>query len=130
LSFTEINATNQEQFNEQKLAEVLPTADLTDNEKLKQINDLVLKITDGTIKALTASISSLRTDDIIVDDQTQISEFLNNCSAQVFTAIRDAAIEKRNASNLKPLKFTCSQCNKDYEQPLILDLSNFFGRSS
>jgi hypothetical protein len=130
LSFQEINATNQEQFNEQKLAEVLPTADLTDNERLKQINDLVLKITDGTIKALSASISSIRTDDIIVDDATQISEFLNNCSTQIFNAIKDAAIEKRNASSLKPLKFTCSQCNKDYEQPLILDLSNFFGRSS
>jgi hypothetical protein len=130
LSFQEINATNQEQFNEQKLAQVLPTADLTDNEKLTQINDLVMKVTEGTIKALSASISSIRTDDIIVDDTSQISEFLNNCSSQIFNTIKDAAIEKRNASSLKPLKFTCSHCNKDYEQPLILDLSNFFGRSS
>ena len=130
LTFKEINDTNQEQFNEQKLSEVLPTADLTDNEKLKQINDLVLKITEGTIKALSNSISSIRTDDIIVDDTSQISEFLNNCSTQIFNAIKDAAIEKRNASSLRPLKFTCSHCSKDYEQPLTLDLANFFGRSS
>jgi hypothetical protein len=57
-------------------------------------------------------------------------EFLTNCSSQIFNAIKDAAIAKRSASNLKPLKLTCSHCAKDYEQPLVLDLSNFFGRSS
>jgi len=130
LSFKEINDTNQIQFNEQKLAEILPTADLSDKEKLKQINDLVLKVTDSTIVALSASISSIRTDDVIVDDQIQIKEFLDNCSSQIFNAIKDAAIEKRNASSMKPLKLTCNHCNKDYEQPIVLDLSNFFGRSS
>lgn len=130
LTYHEINEANQEQFNEQKLAEVLPNADLSDGEKLKQINDLVLKITEGTIKAVSRSISSIKTDDVIVTDEQQIKEFLNNCSAQIFDAIKDAAVEKRNASNLKPLRLTCNHCSKEYEQPLVLDLSNFFGRSS
>lgn len=130
LTYNEINEANQEQFNEQKLAEVLPTADLNDTERLKQINDLVIKITEGTIKAVSRSINSIRTDDVIVTDEQQIKEFLNNCPAQVFDAIKDAAVEKRNASNLKPLRLTCNHCSKEYEQPLVLDLSNFFGRSS
>lgn len=130
LTYHEINEANQEQFNEQKLAEVLPTADLSDADKLKQINDLVIKITEGTIKAVSRSINSIRTDDVIVTEELQIQEFLNNCPAKIFDSIKDAAIEKRNASNLKPLKLTCNHCTKEYEQPLILDLSNFFGRSS
>ena len=130
LTYKEINETNQDHFNEQKLAEIMPTADLTNADRLQQINDLILKVTEGTIKALSRSIGSIRTDDVIVDDESQILEFLTNCSSQIFNAIKDAAIAKRSASNLKPLKLTCSHCSKDYEQPLVLDLSNFFGRSS
>jgi hypothetical protein len=130
LTYKEINETNQDHFNEQKLAEIMPTADLTNADRLQQINDLILKVTEGTIKALSRSIGSIRTDDVIVNDESQIMEFLTNCSSQIFNAIKDAAIAKRSASNLKPLKLTCSHCAKDYEQPLVLDLSNFFGRSS
>lgn len=130
LSYREINETNQAQFNEQKLLNVLPEADLTEAEKLKQINDLIIKVTEGTIIALSKSISTIRTDDVIVNDEQQIREFLDNAPTQIFSTIKDAAIEKRNASAMKPLKLTCSHCTKDYEQILTLDLSNFFGRSS
>lgn len=130
LSYREINETNQAQFNEQKLMNILPEAQLTDAERLKQINDLIVKVTEGTIVALSKSISLIRTDDAIVADEQQIKEFLDNCPSHTFNAIKDAAIEKRNISSMKPLKLTCSHCSKDYEQILTLDLSNFFGRSS
>lgn len=130
LSYQEINETNQTQFNEQKLMTMLPEAPLTDAERLRQINDLIVKVTEGTIVTLSKSISLIRTDDVMVTDEQQIKEFLDNCPTDVFNAIKDAAIEKRNISAMKPLKLTCSHCEKEYEQILTLDLSNFFERSS
>jgi hypothetical protein len=130
LNYREINETSQEQFSEQKILNILPDSGLTDKERIQQINELIVKITDGTISALSKSISSIRTDDVIVTDEQQIHEFLDNCPTAMFTAIRDAAVAKRQAGSMKPLKLTCSHCNKQYDQILTLDLSNFFVPSS
>lgn len=130
LSYHEINETSKEQFNEQKILNILPESGLSDQERVQEINKLIVKITDGTISALSKSISSIRTDDVIVTDEQQINEFLNNCPNAMFTAIRDAAVAKRQAGAMKPLKLTCNHCEKQYEQTLTLDLSNFFVPSS
>ena len=130
LSYHEINETSKEQFNEQKILNILPESGLSDQERVQEINKLIVKITDGTISALSKSISSIRTDDVIVTDEQQINEFLNNCPNAMFTAIRDAAVAKRQAGAIKPLKLTCNHCEKQYEQTLTLDLSNFFVPSS
>lgn len=130
LSYQEINQTSQEQFNEQKILNILPESGLSDQERVQEINKLIVKITDGTISALSKSISSIRTDDVLVSNEQQIHEFLDNCPTALFTAIRDAAIAKRQAGAMKPLKLTCNHCTKQYEQILTLDLSNFFVPSS
>jgi hypothetical protein len=49
LNYREINETSQEQFSEQKILNILPDSGLTDKERIQQINDLIVKITDGTI---------------------------------------------------------------------------------
>ncbi len=130
LSYQEINETSQEQFNEQQILNILPDSGLSDQERVQEINKLIVKITDGTISALSKSISSIRTDDVLVSNEQQIHEFLDNCPTALFTAIRDAAIAKRQAGAMKPLKLTCNHCTKQYEQILTLDLSNFFVPSS
>jgi hypothetical protein len=130
LTYHEINETSKEQFNEQKILNILPESSLSDQERIQQINQLIVKITDGTISALSKSISSIRTDDVLVSDEKQIHEFLDNCPTALFAAIRDAAVTKRQAGAMKPLKLTCSHCEKSYEQTLTLDLSNFFVPSS
>lgn len=130
LNYQEINETSQEQFNEQKILNILPDSGLSDQERVQEINKLIVKITDGTISALSKSISSIRTDDVLVSNEQQIHEFLDNCPTALFTAIRDAAIAKRQAGAMKPLKLTCNHCTKQYEQILTLDLSNFFVPSS
>lgn len=130
LNYREINETSQEQFNEQKIMNILPESGLSDQERIQQINELIVKITDGTIIALSKSISSIRTDEVLVSDEQQIREFLDNCPTALFAAIRDSAVTKRQAGAMKPLRLTCSHCNKQYEQTLTLDLSNFFVPSS
>ncbi len=78
LSYQEINETSQEQFNEQKILNILPDSGLSDQERVQEINKLIVKITDGTISALSKSISSIRTDDVLVSNEQQIHEFLDN----------------------------------------------------
>lgn len=118
------------QFEQQKLVTILPGSDLSEDDKLKQLNAALIKITELTMAVIAKSIAGIRTPTAFVTDSDQISEFLNNCDRRVFNAIRDHVLDLRRQSDLTPIPITCSQCNHNYEQPMNLDVSSFFEPAS
>lgn len=130
LRYKEINDNNLSQFNEQRLVSALQDENITEEERSKKISDAVARITMTTMTALAHSVEAIKTDDAVVTDKTHIKEFLTNLSLEQFNVIKEAAIAMREAAEMKPLKFTCGACQHSFEQPFVLDMSNFFGRSS
>lgn len=118
------------QFEQQKLVTMLPGSDLSEEEKLKQLNATLLRITELTIGVIAESIAGIRTPNAFVTDTEQIAEFLNNCDRKVFNSIRDHVLELRRQSELQPIPITCSECDHHYEQPMNLDSSSFFEPAS
>lgn len=130
LNYRQITDNSQVQFEQQKTMQVLSDTELSDTARTEQINAMMKKIIDITVTALAQSIQQIRTQDAIVTDQEQITEFLNNCDRDVFTKIRDFAISLREASEMKPLKIKCPSCQHEYDQSFTLDMSRFFGSAS
>lgn len=132
LSFKDQNGLNMEQFENQRLVSTIPESDLPDEEKFKRMSEVMKSITLLTIKLLTQAIASIRTPNAIVTESKYINEFLTNCDRHVFEKVRDTAIAARENSELKPIKWRCTNeaCKHDYEQPISLDMSNFFGSAS
>lgn len=120
------NDANQEQFEEQKLMQMLPTSDLPEKEKLERMQQVLVKITELTLKALKWSIQSIRTPQAIVSEPEYIEDFLKNCDRAMFNTIRDHVINLRLSSEIKPLAMRCAECDHEYEQPLTLDMTSFF----
>lgn len=118
------------QFEQQKLVTMLPGSDLSEEEKLKQLNAALVRITELTIGVIAESIAGIRTPNAFVTDTEQIAEFLNNCDRKVFNSIRDHVLELRRQSDLQPIPITCSECDHHYEQPMNLDASSFFEPAS
>ena len=112
------------------MVSILPGSELSEEEKLKQLNDALMRITELTIDVISESIAAIRTPNAIVTDPKQISEFLNNCDRRVFNAIRDRVVELRRQSDLEPIHIACSECDHNYEQPMNLDVSSFFEPAS
>ena len=124
------NETNQEQFEEQKVMQMLPVSDLPDNEKIVRMHQVLQKITELTVKSLKWSIQSIRTPQAIVGEPEFIEDFLKNCDRALFAVIRDHVINLRLASEIKPLGMQCTECKHTYEQPLTLDMTSFFAPAS
>lgn len=124
------NQTNQEQFEEQKIMQMLPASDLPEQEKLDRMQQVLVKITELTVRALKWSIRSIRTPQAIVSEPEFIEEFLKNCDRALFNHIRDHVINIRLSSEIKPLSITCGECGHQYEQPLTLDMTSFFAPAS
>jgi hypothetical protein len=135
ISFQPVNYLRQQEFNkaqfeEQKLIQVISDSELPDSEKIERLNEALKKITKLTVSALKWSILSIKTPTSLVTDPDYIEEFLINCDRKLFNQIRDSVVELRQSSDLKPINVKCNNCSHEYQQPLTLDMANFFEPAS
>lgn len=125
-----LNQNSKVQFEDQKIMQVIESAEFSEEEKLNKLGAAVRRLTEQTIHSLASSIAAVRTDDTMVTDHAQIFEFLHNCPKAVFDTVKDHIIKLREASDIKPVSVTCEECQHHYEQPFTLDMSNFFDNAS
>lgn len=130
MTYQDQNSSNIEQFENQRMIRLIPESDLTDDEKIARMTEIMKNITFLTIKALKHSIAGIRTPGSFVTEPEFIEEFLTSCDRGAFTAIRDHVVTLRAASELKPVKLACSECSNEYEQQLSLDMASFFAPAS
>jgi hypothetical protein len=130
LTYQQVNANSIDQFADQKLLETLPDANVPEEEKMRLLTGAFNKLTDMTMRALTQSISMMQVMEETVVEPEYIEEFIRNCDRDVFNRIRDHIVSLRSTTELKPLKLQCQGCQKDYETPFTMDVSNFFGSAS
>lgn len=130
MTYQQQNAVNMEQFENSQMMRTITDSELTEEQKLEKLTELMKKLTELTMRALKHSISAIRTPDAVVTDPDHIEEFLRFSDRTVFVKIRDHAVALRASTELKPVHITCSACNHEYDQALNLDLSSFFETAS
>lgn len=125
LTFKKINEINQKQFEIQVLINQLESVEDVEirNSKTKELMD---RLNDMTITLVAETIESITTPSLSVTEQPFIVDFLKNCEKQTFESLRTTAVEMRKSSEIQPIKMKCISCSHDYEQPLILNPSDFF----
>ena len=130
VNYEQQNASGIAQFEQQKLLSVLPTSDLPEEEKMTRLTQAMKIITDLTINIVTQSIAVIKTPGAAVTDHEQIEEFLRNCDSKIYNQIRDHVVALRQQSEIAPLKIVCTECSHEYNQPMDLDIANFFASAS
>jgi hypothetical protein len=130
LSYKEMTANSQTQFEQQKTLQMINNGEITENEKLSNLNSMMKKLIEVTMEAIANSISEIRTQDAIVTEHGHILEFLNNVDRKLFEKIKDYVVSLRESSELQPLKITCTNCQTQYEQIFTLDMARFFEPAS
>jgi bacterioferritin-associated ferredoxin len=130
MTYQDLNANNQLQFEQQKKIQSIQESTLPDDEKIKQLNQILTHITELTVDALKHSISSISTPQALVTETSYIQEFLNNIDRKIFNLIRDHIIKLRADSEIKPLDLTCTECAHKYQQVVNMDQTSFFEAAS
>jgi hypothetical protein len=120
------NETNHLQFEQQKNIQMIQMSELSDDQKIAELNKSLQRITELTIDALKWSIASIRTPQALVTEPEYIHEFLSNCDRKLFAHIKEHIIQLRDASEIKPLQIECSECHTKYQQMISLDQASFF----
>lgn len=130
MTYRQINAGNMEQYENQRTVSAIPVSDLSEEEKIQRMADVMKKITELTIKFLRDSIGAIRTPAALVTESEYIEEYLHHCDRKIFGNIRETVVGFKEASEMRPVKWTCTACSNEYTQPVGLDQSNFFDSAS
>jgi len=130
MTYKDINENNQMQFEEQRVLQTLNSADSSDEDKVKAMSTALKTITELTVKAMTLSISAIKTPTALVTEKGFIEDFLKNCDKNLFSQIRDRVILLKGQSEIQPLAIKCSECENEYQQAITLDMASFFADAS
>jgi hypothetical protein len=130
MSYRNLNDNNAMQFEEQRILAMLPDTEVPDAEKVNALGSALKKITEITVRALSQSISAVKTPTALVNEPEYIEEMLKQCDRQLFNAIRDHIINIKNEAEIQPLKFKCVKCSHNYDQLITLDMTSFFADAS
>lgn len=128
--YREINANSMSQFEDQKSLQVLEGDDTPDDAKLRQLGDIIKKITQVSTKALAQNIACVLTPQAQVTEYAHIGEWLTNSDRATYSSVRDHIIATKSQGELQPLNLKCANCGHEYEQSFTLDMSNFFADAS
>ena len=109
-------------------------ADLPDDlDKLKVFNESFLKLADLNFKIMIEVVDSItllnEDEDVVVSDKKHIREFLENCEAEIGTAIESRINDVANVGIAKDSIFECEDCNESFESAVAFDPVNFFTAS-
>lgn len=124
------NEINLKQFEQQRAIVQIRSSDLAEEEQSKLLNSALQEITKLTVDVLAANIAAIRTPAALVSEPEYIREFVQNCDRKLFGEIRDHAITVREQGEIPPLNVRCSNCEHEYQQPIILDATSFFDNAS
>ena len=126
MNYSEINQGNLAQFDMQRDISSIE-AIVDQDERNEKTRTTMLKISKMNIDMMMNSIEYIMipTGEKI-DSKEFIVEFLENCDRNVHEIIRNSITNLRENTIIKPQKIKCIHCTHDYDQPLILNVTDFF----
>lgn len=126
LPFKIINSFNLKQFEIQQAFNEVDKIKNADEKSVKTAA-ILSSITEMTIDALSNTIEYIKTPTVSVTEVEYILDFLKNCDKNIYESIKDKNIELKKKSDMDPLHVQCSHCKHEYDQPISLNFTDFFG---
>jgi hypothetical protein len=125
-NYKEITKTSIKTLEQQRLFAVINNEEISDEEKLDKFGKSFVRITELTVDIIADCITQIETPNGASTDKTQIKEFINNCSKDVFEKIQQHIAGLREQIELKAKDVKCGECEKEFSLPITMDQSNFF----
>jgi hypothetical protein len=125
LTYIETNNNGLIQYELQKTMYMLDQMEDSD-EKTKQQQDIVNKLKSQLNTIIASTIEYIQTPETRVYEKQFISEFLVNCEKNTSQTIQEHSIKIKSASELPPCRLKCINCSNEYEQAMVLNVTDFF----
>jgi hypothetical protein len=129
-SYREMTKTSIKTMEQQRIFSIVNDENMSDEEKIDRFGKSFVKITEMTVGIIADCVTKIVTPDGEVDDPDMIREFISNCSKDMFDKIQSHVTEIKAQIELKAQHVKCDECELEYDLPIVMDQSNFFGVKS
>ena len=103
-------------------------ADMPEDEKGQLINNILKSLSELTSSTYKKCIDSVEADDTVVDNEQQITEWIQNSDALFFETIKTQLEKLSKEWRLQDQKSICGSCEAENTIKINLDYSSFFAR--
>ncbi len=128
-NYKDFNKTSLENFEQQRVLNVVNDTTLSDEEKLIKFNLLFKKLLELTVSTVSKSVGAIKTEDgTLVEDTAMIDEFFVNCDKEIWNSVKQRLEQMGEQNPLKNIPLVCEneECLKPYTTPLLFETSSFF----
>ncbi len=128
-NYKDFNKTSLENFEQQRVLNVVNDTTLSDEEKLTKFNLLFKKLLELTVSTVSKSVGAIKTEDgTLVEDTAMIDEFFVNCDKEIWNSVKQRLEQMGDQNPLKNIPLVCEneECLKPYTTPLLFETSSFF----
>jgi hypothetical protein len=129
-NYKELTKTALKTMEQQRLVNIAADDSLSDEEKIDRFNKGFVNLTSLTVELVANCITKIETPTGPATDQTQIRDFISNCPTEIFSKIRDHIDSIKTQIELPPQHVKCTGCENEFDVPVTMDQSNFFGARS
>jgi hypothetical protein len=126
-SYRELSQTSLKTLEHQRIFSVINDEDLTDEVKVAKFGQSFIKLTELTVDIIAGCVAQVDTPDGSSTDPEQIKEFIHNSPKEIFDMISNHITEMKKRIEIPNQKVKCNECTKEFEMPISMDQSNFFG---
>jgi len=103
-------------------------AKTSEEEKNKILDTVYKKIATLTVEVFKRAITSIEVEDEVVEDQTYISEWIQNSDREFFDKVKEHIEKLKDTWRIQPQKVDCQSCGEENTVAINLDNSDFFVR--
>lgn len=132
VNYHTISKTSIQNFETQKLMNLVNNSELSEEQKIDTFRDSFKKLTDITVGIINSSVYRIESSAGTTEIPEDITEFMENCDKNVYDAVKDRLDSLRKSNSLKPVKVQATQemiengSEEEIEVPLTFDPANFF----
>tara|TARA_Y100001970_G_C14123027_1_gene797403 strand:- start:427 stop:1290 length:864 start_codon:yes stop_codon:yes gene_type:complete len=133
LVYKDITQTALTTFQQQKMFSQVSNSQAPDVEKTKKFNEAFNHLNELTTELMMKNISKITIPDgTVVEDKTQIKQFIENANAVMVNEITEKLADIRSQGSVKPLKMKATEeqikigAPANYDVPITFDTANFF----
>lgn len=126
-SYRELSQTSLKTLEHQRIFQVINDEDLTDEIKLERFGKSFIKLTELTVDIIAGCVSQIDTPDGSSNDPDQIKEFIHNAPKDLFDMISAHIQDMKKNIEIPVQHVKCNDCGGEFDMPISMDQSNFFG---
>ena len=129
-TYRELSQTSLKTLEHQRIFNVINNEELSDEQKIEKFGNSFVKLTSLTVDIIAGCVEKIITPDGEVTDLDHIKEFVANSPKDVFDKISAHVNEMKKNIELPIQHVACNSCTKEFDMPVTMDQSNFFGVGS